>query len=351
MRVAIITINDINNFGNRLQNYALQYILKKNKIKCENIVDSTYYDFKITFKDYLKHYLYILFFKSRIRRIDFFYHFNKKICYSKYNFNNASDKYDYFIVGSDQVWNPYFALSDVTLLKNIDSKKRISYSASFGVSSIPQKYHSKLKSELNKFKSISVRENSGQDIIKKITGNDNVKLLIDPTMLLTADEWDKVSKKPAQLDKIKNKKYILNYFLGKLSTDRKEEIEKIAKENKCHIINILDKKDPFYLSGPGEFLYLEKHAFLICTDSFHSSVFAILYNRPFIIFDREQKGMENMNSRIDTLINKFKLKNRKYNGNNITKENLDHDYSEAYKILEKEREKSKDFLEKALDIK
>ena len=58
-----------------------------------------------------------------------------------------------------------------------------------------------------------------------------------------------------------------------------------------------------------------------------------------------------MSSRIDTLLSKFKLKNRRYNGKNITKENLEHDYSEAYKILEKEREKSKKFLEKALDIK
>ena len=60
--------------------------------------------------------------------------------------------------------------------------------------------------------------------------------------------------------------------------------------------------------------------------------------------------MEKMNSRIDTLISKFKLKNRKYNENKITKENLKHDYTETYKILEKERKKSKKFIEKALEI-
>ena len=93
---------------------------------------------------------------------------------------------------------------------------------------------------------------------------------------------------------------------GELSKERKDEIERIAKENDCEIINILDKNSPFYVCGPSEFLYLEKHAFLICTDSFHSSVFAILYNRPFVIFDREDKE-ENMGSRLDTLINKFKF--------------------------------------------
>ena len=68
---------------------------------------------------------------------------------------------------------------------------------------------------------------------------------------------------------LKNDKYILNYFLGELSEQRKNEIERIAKENDCEIINILDKNGPYYETGPSEFLYLEQNAFLICTDSFH----------------------------------------------------------------------------------
>ena len=165
-------------------------------------------------------------------------------------------------------------------------------------------------------------------------------------MLLSLEEWEKVSKKPKML---KYNKFILNYFLGEVSDERRSEIERIAKENNCVIIDILDKNSPFYECGPSEFLYLEKNAFLICTDSFHSSVFAILFNCPFIIFDREDKE-EKMNSRLDTLINKFKLKNRKFEGK-ITEENLNHDYSEAYKILEEERKKSEAFLKNALDIK
>ena len=166
-------------------------------------------------------------------------------------------------------------------------------------------------------------------------------------MLLTADEWNKVAKRPKQL---KTDKYILNYFLGELSEKRKAEIDRIAKENNCEVINILDKNSPFYCTGPSEFLYLEKNAEVICTDSFHSCVFAILFNKPFIIFNREDKKEGNMNSRIETLINKFNLKNREYNGKEITKENLNHDYTEAYKILEEERKKSIKFLRQALDI-
>ena len=174
----------------------------------------------------------------------------------------------------------------------------------------------------------------------------DIEVLIDPTMLISADKWSSIANKPKMLNE---SKYILCYFLGELSDMRKNEIKRIAKENNYEIINILDKKDKYFTTGPSEFLYLEKNAELVCTDSFHSSVFAMLFNRPFIIFDREDSHA-NMNSRLETLISKFNLKNRKYNGEKITEENLNHDYSEAYKILEVEREKSKKFLEKALDI-
>ena len=104
------------------------------------------------------------------------------------------------------------------------------------------------------------------------------------------------------MDDLNHKRYILTYFLGNLSDSRKKEISRIANEYDCEIINLLDKKDPFYsCCGPSEFLYLEKNAFLICTDSFHSSVFAILYDRPFIVFNREDK-LQNMNSRIANLL-------------------------------------------------
>jgi len=168
-------------------------------------------------------------------------------------------------------------------------------------------------------------------------------------MLLTADEWDKVAKKPKQLDNLKNKRYILTYFLGNLSMDKKGKIEEIAQKNNCEIINILDKNSPFYQTGPSEFLYLEKNAILICTDSFHSCVFSILYNRPFLVFQREG-NVNKMNSRIETLLNKFKLEDREVN-ENITDDKLKYDYSQAYKILENERDKTKIFIKNALDIK
>ena len=357
-KISIITIYDENNFGNRLQNYAVQEIVKRSNNEVISVKYQRDYEIKIKYRikillRELKRYLNN---DNRNKKLKLFRNFNQniKVTDKMYNLKNIvkydkKNNTDYYIVGSDQVWNPHFGrLTDIELL-NFTNKKKVAFSASFGISKLPDDCIEKAKKYLSNFKAISVREDVGKKIIGDLNINKDVEVLIDPTMMLNADEWNKVSKEPKQISKLNEKKYILNYFLGKLSEERKNEINRIAKENDCEVINILDKNDPFFVSGPSEFLWLEKNAFLICTDSFHSSVFAILYNRPFVVFNREDKN-ESMNSRIETLISKFNLKNREFNGKNITKENLGHDYTETYKILEQERIKSETFLKKALDI-
>ena len=339
---SLLTINGNYNYGNKLQHYALQYYLLKLNVETQTIYCYSQNRNIELLKNIIKS-----FFDKRYKS---FKKFDKNIKYSQsYVYNNIliqKEDYDYNIVGSDQVWNVNFPFFNKEyLLHSIESNNKISYASSFGTEELPSEYNKVFKDELLKFKCISVREDAGKKIVEEITGRKDVQVLVDPTMLLTAEEWDKVSRKPEQL---KTDKYILNYFLGELSETRKKEIDRIAKENNCEVINILDKNSPFYQTGPSEFLYLEKNAFLICTDSFHSSVFAMLYNRPFIVFDRED-NLASMNSRIETLINKFNLKNRNFTGK-ITIENLQHDYTEAYKILEKERQKADEFLRQALDI-
>lgn len=365
-KIAIITLQGCN-YGNRLQNYAVQqkyknynadvYTLKNIALfnsRNHRIVKSIKLCFSFIKSEIKRDGVYrFTNSKGTKKREKKFIDFNRKfITFSKEIFSFRKNyNYDLYIVGSDQVWNPYFGLKDLGLLNfDMQNSKKISFSASIGVDEIPIPLKKKFANAIKNFDYISVREDKAKEIINSLGIEKDINVLVDPTMLLTADEWDKVSRKPKQLDNVTEKKYILNYFLGKLSETRKKEIERIARENNCHIINILDKKDPFYVSGPSEFLYLEKNAFLICTDSFHSSVFAILYNRPFIVFDRED-NVEKMNSRIDTLLKKFQLENRKYNGKNITKGNLEHDYNQAYIILDKERKKSEDFIKKTLGIK
>lgn len=354
-KIGIITIVDNNNYGNRVQNYAVQQILKSfNIYDVETIQNEPRLNKRTSKIEYLLRVI-----KTILKDVDndrnkslrkkLFFKFNEeniKFSDKKFNVFRKYTEYDYFVVGSDQVWNPTFSrLRNFELLDFNTTAKKIAFSASFGISKLPNEYKDIIKKELVNFKKISVREDAGKEIIKNLDIGKDVEVLVDPTMLLTTEEWDKVAKKPEQL---KTDKYILNYFLGELSGERKKEINRIASENQCEVINILDKNSLFYQTGPSEFLYLEKNAYLICTDSFHSSVFALLYNRPFVVFNREDKNMS-MNSRIETLINKFKLENREFSGK-ITNENLQHDYSNAYEILEKEKEKSLIFLKNALDI-
>lgn len=355
-KIAIITCIGKSNFGNRLQNYALHKVLSDYGFKVETLKNTSLLnnleDYKKNKKEYIKYRLTKKLksdFQNR-RRIKYFNEFDKNIKFKKIMVdakNLPKTKYDYYCVGSDQIWNPYHGkLRDLDLLYCINPEKRFSYSASIGIDLIPEKFKDKTKKELNKFKAISVRETKGKELVEELTGRNDVEVVLDPTMLITSEEWTKLSKKPKQL---KTKKYILNYFLGKLSKEKEDEINRIAKENDCEIINILDKNGPFYETGPSEFLYLEKNAFLICTDSFHSSVFAILFNRPFIIFDREDDQLS-MNSRLVTLLDTFKLKDKTFEGK-ITTKNLNPDYKNVNKILEKERLKAHNFIKKALDIK
>lgn len=350
IKVGILTINDDNNYGNRLQNYALQEFIRKYNIEVETIKNDAdvfgWFKIKLKIKRILKKMLKYNFAYEFEKRRSYFKKFNTNIKFSKIKINinkidkNLGKQYDYFFAGSDQIWNPTFGrMSDIDFLTFAEEEKRNSFAASFGINKIPEEMKEYYKDRLKKFKNISVREDEGKKIIEDLTDRKDIKVLIDPTMLLNASEWDKVMLKPK---KMQNEQYILNYFLGKLPEEIDKEIRKIAKENNCKIINILDPKDPFYVTGPSEFLYLEKNAFLICTDSFHSTIFAILYNRPVIVFNRNDKRID-MSSRLNTLLHKFKLEERYYKGK-ITKDLLKCNYKESHDILKTEIQKVEEFL-------
>ncbi|MBO5475026.1 MAG: polysaccharide pyruvyl transferase family protein [Bacilli bacterium] len=360
-KVAIVTLYANNNFGNKLQNYAVQEIVKRVSGYETQTVVNYYERFKLlkTIKDIIKRVTHYKNFEPLdIKREKKFKEFDKYIIKSKvtssYRFSNKKLErlFDYFVVGSDQVWNQTTGhISELFLLNFVkDSSKKISFAASLGTDNLLDESKNQIKLFIKDFNSISVRENSAKEIIEKITNRKDVEVLLDPTMILTTDDWDNVSKKPKQMV-IGNEKYILLYFLGNLSEDRKKNIFDFANKNNCRIINILDKNDEFYNCGPSEFIWLEKHAYMVCTDSFHSSVFAILYKRPFIVFNRDdgQNGVNEMNSRIDTLLSKFGLEENYYAGIiDIGILNKNYDYIDN--ILYSERNKAIEFLEQSFDI-
>ena len=349
-KILIITLYGNYNFGNKLQNYAVQKILNSYGFETETLVPRSNIGIKEKVKKYIKK---ILRTKTRADiRMSNFKKFDEMI--NKISLNKIKvESYDYVSLGSDQIWNPTDPMSNyyVKLVNSWKNISKISLSASISNADIPQDLLETYIYHFNSMKAISVREDKGKDIIEKTTGRKDVVVTLDPTMLVNVNEWEKIAKQPKQVADvdIKERGYILNYFLGKMAEERKNEIDRIAKEKNLKIINILDKNDPFYTCSPDEFLWLEKNAYLICTDSFHSCVFAILFRIPFVVFNRVdgQIGTNKVNSRIETLLNKFKINDR-YFQKKITNELLCCDFEKVDKILEEEKDRMKVFLKNTL---
>lgn len=324
--ILIVTIID-DNYGNRLQNYAVQDIYRKLGHNPRTRVKNNRQVFKKQIKDCLK--IILRRDDCNFRRFDFYINWT----------NNEESKFDVISVGSDQVWNTEFKWITLDYFLPFPHPKKIAFSASFGVDSIP--YDQKIVDCLNDFKAISVREEAGAKIVKELTGRE-ATVLIDPTMLLTKEEWGKVAKKPKRA----KEGYVLTYFLSPKCNEAKTKLEAIREDREVYeLLNPNDKVAG--TAGPSEFLWLFDHADLILTDSFHACVFSFLFNKAFIVYDRNWDG-GNMNSRLETLLSKFSLE-RKYANSGLPNEIWEHDYTDGYKQLEIERKKSIDFLKKALE--
>lgn len=341
-KVGIVTLFGEFNFGNRLQNYAVQEVLKR-------------YDLDVETIKYLGLNSSVASEATEIHRnrLAKFKEFNKNIKFSDYIMykenevpTGFAEQFDYIALGSDQIWNFTFdkVFSEKAFGSFVPKDKRIAISASFGIDYAPHQgteLYEMCKKEIENIKMISVREEAGKDIIKELTGREDVEVLVDPTMLLENEYWEKVMKKP---DALKTDKFIVKSFLGDVSDDTWREISRIAEENECEIIDISDKNSQFYDMGPSEFLYLEKNAFLVVTDSFHACVFSILFSTPFIVFKRDDY-LKSMHSRIETLLKTFKMEDRIFNGK-IDANIFDNNYSKTHEILKQEREKANEFFKK-----
>ena len=265
-KIAILTIVSIN-FGNRLQNYALQEVIKGLGYNVYTLNREKKTIFK-KIKNRLRKYI-------RTDRLNNFIQFNKYINWAyetvsvDYISPNLSSKYDKFIIGSDQIWNTDFDfITDMDFLPMIEKKKKVSYAASFGVSSLPTNEVKHIGSMLSDIKCISVRENSGVDIVKDSCGRE-AQVVLDPTLLLPVQKWINIEKRP----KIKlAHKYLVKYFLG--DSEKDAYIDRIALDNNLQVIDILDSN---VLVGPSEFVYLIHNSEMVCTDSFHASVFSFIF--------------------------------------------------------------------------
>lgn len=353
MKVGIVTINDPNpNYGNRLQNYAVDYVLKE----LGHDVSTLYVEKQLGLKDKIKKVINVLTFYKLASDPKLSKNiYKKRVKYVKFNekylsmnridiFDDLSNSYDYFVIGSDQVWNPSWyddRKKEAYLLSFAKKEQKVCFSPSFGIEEIPKEWESHFKTNLEKFGNISVREKAGADIINKLTGK-KAEVLIDPTLMLDADDWRKISAKPEKIDL--EKPYILTYFLGGRSKEKQEYIDKLSKKHGLAVYNLLDiEQEDVFITDPSEFIYMVDRAKIILTDSFHACVFSFLFNKPFQVFTRDGKE-KNMMSRMDTLLGLFELKSKLYSESFEEQEIFKADYDRGYEILALERKKVYEFL-------
>lgn len=336
-RVAIVTIES-NNYGNRLQNYALQEVLKS--LDCE-VVTLRRNEKKKGVKSLIKGYCNTLL-RTKISK---FSRFNQVIQFSdeiigKDSYpNGLENSYDFFVCGSDQIWNPHydFVGGKCDFLAFAPKHKKIAYAPSFGVSMIPEEKRNQFSLWLSDIAHLSVREKAGADIIKELTGKE-AQVVLDPTMLIEVDHWKSIVRKTSCIPK---NKYVLVYSLGKKSKEFEDAVEYYSKDFVCFDVRQIGRLGKEIPIGPAEFLYAIKNAEVILTDSFHCTVFSILFEKKVHAFDRT--GMA-MNSRIKTLFDSLGITVRDYKEIQI-------DYTQVFKNLQVLKDESIQYLKESLNTR
>lgn len=340
MKIAIVTIYDFFNHGNRLQNFALEQTLKSmgHDVVTLAITPKNIYKYVMPLAN-------IVPFVPVVRRMS-----NSKkntkdmmnvkiidFC-SRKKLKKLASEFDAFVIGSDQVWNPkYMADKSVSFLKFAKKERCVAYAPSFGLSTLPKKCEKDFCKGLSHIKYLSVREFEGEQIIQKLIGK-NVPVLVDPTMLLSKSFWEENFVQNVK----KPERYILTYFLCP-KKEYKAKVKQLAKEKNMKIININKSFDKFYKSNPREFLDLINGASLVCTNSFHGHALSIVMEKPFLSFT----SFQNTKSRINTLLKSMNLEERNYQKVK-EKDYFETDFSFTREKIEQEKEKSLKFLEKAL---
>lgn len=385
MKVGIITILRVNNYGAELQAFALQRKLEILGFESE-IINYLYYKnwryqdtpeskpfVPMSTSKKVKYFLMYrianffldevlsIFYKplsNRLNRFENFHKVNTKLSKEFKSFRKLyAEKHPYnaFIVGSDQVWNPSASASIEPFFLTFapaDSKK-VAFASSFGVSEIEDFLAPKYKSLLNNIQYIGVREAQGVDLIKKITGRD-VNKVLDPTFLLNKQEWNNFM---VAYPKFSSSDYIVIYQLSEspaiialahhIAAVKNIPIYRICKrainvEENPGIINILD-------AGPSEFLWLIKNASYVITNSFHGTAFSINLNTPFYtVLSKKKKN----NSRLESVLSLFGLSNQLlYDNMEMTSVDVNRpiDFDSVNTKMEVERSASLNFLTNVLN--
>ena len=378
MKIGILTIHSVNNYGAELQCCALYQKLQKMGYDAEviNFLFGIHHnhDFtgekltvpislktkiKVKLLPIVQDFFCLFYQKNKTLRNQRFQEFHakynkltKKVYPSVKSLNEANFNYDVLCIGSDQVWNYEKGYSLEPFFASFDKKgtKKISYGSSIGLSQLTIEAEEVFKKELSGFASLSVREQQASDLLHKLLKR-NVDVVLDPTLILNNKEWLEVAK----TDMCPKEKYVLVYIVTIKPCNYVLEVaRKVAKERGLKIVRICrdaypehsgnDVKEVF-TAGPSDFVGLFANAEFVVTNSFHGTAFSINFSKPFFSVI---KSKHSTNSRLTNILKKLKLEDRIIRVGSPFPEICDIDYRESTKILEEERFRSIEYLRKSL---
>jgi len=374
-KVWILTIRAGTNFGSSLQAYAMQRVF--NKLGFENEIinyDEYYHNIRWRIRPFIEDALYFLMNKLpklstfiaaksytylmlRKVQLDKFYVFEKtNIILTKREFKTSKSiernlvNVDICVCGSDQIWNPFLFDSAFYLdFCHNQEIKTIAYAPSFGISQIIQR-EDQIKKLINTIDFISVREDSGSKLIKEITGR-NAPVVLDPTLLLEREDWEEISS----TINILQKPYILCYFLGKTYLPN-SFIDSLQCETNYEVVNICTYRtlnsiqgEKIVTASPDEFLSYVANAAYVCTDSYHATIFSIIFERQFFTFERFKDGADNQNTRIYSLLSKVDLLQRLVDYDSVYLNNQSVVFEDCKMHLQNMKNESYDFLKSSLN--
>ena len=357
-KAGILTFHDAHNYGAVLQAYALKKYMNKIGVdtRIVNYHHTTIPDgfprervLKENTPEEIEKYKYSE--KDHLERWEKFNKFIKDLTNNEQNVYTSEEalekvELDYWICGSDQIWN-----TDITrginkgfFLDFDTTGKKISYAASMGIPRLEEKYEADFVNAVNNIDAVSVREDALKEYINSLTDKE-VEKVVDPTLLLEKEDYNDLIK-----EDLIGEKYLLIYALGPDERLTKIAEQKAAEKNlKIVELNDFKLKDYFCRqvsnAGPEEFLTLIKNAEVVVTNSFHGTIFSALFEKDFYTITRL-----NRNARMESLLKMFNMSDRLID----TLEDLEkvkvQDYDNAFKNVEKEVEKSRMFLKKALNV-
>lgn len=360
MKIGIITFHFVNNFGGALQAYALQRVVAEQCHAESEIID--YRNWFIRFTDTIRLFPIttniqeiksgLATMKARFKRINRFRTFIKENCKQSalyrnhFQMNADPPQYDKFICGSDQIWNPFITMGVsqnyfLGFVKNPADK--IAYAPSFGTDRIAERHKRKIKKYLCSFGYLSVREKSGQALVKEMTGR-KVDRLVDPTFLLKKEDWEEFAIAPH-----KKREYILLYIMQR-DESIYNYVKKIKEEKELKVIEISrygyhsEAVDEILVDvGPREFLGLFRDASYICTNSYHGLVYSLIFEKDFCLIPCK-KFTARINNLLDLLQIEISPDIRK--GKSILSANYNKDYVRT--VIENERKKAICYLTKSV---